>query len=258
MAIVGGNLGLVGHEKRKIASASKDVTVNWTWYNENQGIVSWNFTNNSNEQKTVILYRSGYYFGNAFWCVYVNNGMTSWATAPLTPLIDQGIENNTMPIGIVDFQGSPIIAFLFTLAPNQKWSVLEGGFSALMPPTNPIVYDVTLVKSGQFCIGYDPQQVIDWDIQTQTTMQGYQPNPSTITTVEVEAPSDAEYVALFNDPISSGQCPPQPSCDQLLQNAIDKGNIDDFIEAIYCYLNQMGVDIKRFVEKIIKHFLDKI
>ncbi|MEM3862324.1 MAG: hypothetical protein QW203_07600, partial [Thermoplasmatales archaeon] len=102
--ITSGNKPIESISSRHVKAQSSSVTVNWTWYDESQGIVSWNFQNNSSEQKSVILYRSGYYFGNAFWPVYVNNGMTYWATS-LTPLIDQGVANNTMPIGIIDFGG---------------------------------------------------------------------------------------------------------------------------------------------------------
>ncbi|MEM3540010.1 MAG: hypothetical protein QXL66_03380 [Thermoplasmata archaeon] len=250
--IISGNIGLEQSIAKKLKFKSIDVTVNWSWYDENNGIVSWNFKNNSTEQKSVVLYRSGYYFGNAFFPIYVNNGMTSWATAPLTPLVDNGVANNTMPIGIIDFGGGKrIIAFIFTFAPGQSWSVLEGGFSSALPPTNPMVFDVSLEKAGSFCIGYDPEQVIAWDTQTGTSMTGYSPNPNTFTTVEMSIPSDAQYISLFNDPINDGQCPQSPNCLQMLENSIAQGNIEEFIEAIICYLNQFGISSIDFITKFI-------
>ncbi len=240
-------------------SISKDVTVTWSWYDETQGIVSWNFKNNSSQQKSVILFRNGYYFGNAFWCVYVNNGMTYWATTPLTPLTDNGVQNNTMPIAIINFNGKKIIAFVFTLAPGQQWSVLEGGFSAVMPPSGQVVYEVTLKQSGSYCIGYDEQQVIDWDLQTGTTMQGYQPNPATVNTVEFDAPSDAEYVQLFpNDTVNNGSCPSGSNCLQMIEQGISNGDIEQVISGLLCLLDTGAIDIKKFAKHIMMDILDKL
>jgi len=244
-SILSGNQPFVGITRRRTVSASHNVSISWSWYNENQGIVSWNFANNSTEQKSVILFRSGYYFGNAYYPIYVANGMTSWATS-LTPLEDNGIENNTMPIGIVDFNGKKIVAFIFTLAPGQKWSVLEGGFSTIMPPTGQTVYEVTLNNVTDYCIGYDQTQVLDWDMQTQTTMQGFMPNPSTINTVEVEAPSDAPYVVLFpNDTETLGQCNNQ-SCLSQIEQGISQGNTEMIFNGIICLFDSGLIDMKEF------------
>ncbi|MEM3861744.1 MAG: LAGLIDADG family homing endonuclease [Thermoplasmatales archaeon] len=188
-------------------------------------------------------------------CVYVNNGMTYWATS-LTPLIDQGVANNTMPIGIIDFGGgNKIIAFIFTLAPGQKWSVLEGGFSSAMQPSGQAVYELSLEKTGSFCIGYDPQQVLDWDLQTGTTMQGYSPNPNNFNTIEVTVPVGTQYIQLFpNDTVSDSACPPQPNCLQEIEQGIEQGNIDLFLEGVMCVLEQMGYSFKTVLDK----FWDKI
>ncbi|MEM3861582.1 MAG: hypothetical protein QW203_03755 [Thermoplasmatales archaeon] len=253
--ITSGNKPIESINSRHVKAQSSSVTVNWTWYDESQGIVSWNFQNNSSEQKSVILYRSGYYFGNAFWPVYVNNGMTYWATS-LTPLIDQGVANNTMPIGIIDFGGgNKIIAFIFTFAPGQQWSVLEGGFSSAMQPSGQAVYELSLEKTGSFCIGYDPQQVLDWDLQTGTTMQGYSPNPNNFNTIEVTVPVGTQYIQLFpNDTVSDSPCPPQPNCLQEIEQGIEQGNIDLFLEGVMCVLEQMGYSFKTVLDK----FWDKI
>ncbi|MEM4066739.1 MAG: hypothetical protein QXV17_07760, partial [Candidatus Micrarchaeaceae archaeon] len=171
----------------------------------------------------------------------------------LTPLIDQGVENNTMPIGIIDFGGgNKIIAFIFTLAAGQKWSVLEGGFSSISPPSSVMVFDVTLEDNGSFCIGYDPQQVLDWDVQTGSTMQGYSPNPSNITTLEMTPPAGAQYVQLFpKDSITAAPCSAQPSnCLQEIEQGINQGNIDLFFEGILCALDQMGYSFRMILNKL--------
>ncbi|MEM4090985.1 MAG: hypothetical protein QXQ46_09660, partial [Thermoplasmatales archaeon] len=102
-----------------VDSISTDIYCSWSWYNELKGIVSWNFNNESNFQQTAALYRNGYYFGNAFWPVYLQTGLTSWASR-LSPLLQKSPERNTAPMGILDFgKGNRIVAFLFTLAPGQ-------------------------------------------------------------------------------------------------------------------------------------------
>jgi len=255
MVITSGNGVNTIIKNRMKQASSQDVTVDWSWYDATQGTVSWNFKNNSNEQKSVVLYRSGYYFGNAFWPIYVNNGMTSWATT-LSPLIDNGITNNTMPIGIIDFgNGNRIIAFIFTFSPGQSWSVLEGGFSAVMPPSDAQVFEVTLEKSGKFCIGYDYQQVLDWDLQTQTTMTGYTPNPDYIATLEVEMPSNSNFVALFNDTISDSSCPAQPNCIQQILQGIQDQDIQQVVNGIMCLYESGQFDIDKFMLKMTEAFL---
>lgn len=186
---------------------SVSVNVSWSWYRKREGIVAWTFTNKSYLQSTVILFRNGYYFGNAYFPIYLNNGITWWAKK-LEPLVDKGIEKNTMPIAILDFgNNNRIVAFIFTLASGQKWSVLEGGFSELMPPDNVALFDVNVERSGEFCVGYDPNQVIDWDAQTHTNLSGYSPNPKTFETIELSMPSMAPYVKLFKlDSIQESRC----------------------------------------------------
>lgn len=209
---------------------STNVDVNWMWYSEPQGIVSWNFKSNSYFQETVVLYRSGYYFGGAFWPIYVENRITSWATQ-LSPLTDRGIDRNSMPIGIVDFGNEKrIIAFLFTFDPGQAWSVLEGGFSSRVPPNGIILYGVNFEKSGLSCVGYDQKQVLDWDRQTRSDMKGYTLNPSNVQTLEVSIPSSAQYVQLFpKDSILDSTC--AENSNSILQKGSElaTGDIEDIV-----------------------------
>lgn len=193
--------------EKKAQKFSTGIEVNWTWFSKKNGIVSWNFTNNSYLQSSVILFRNGYYFGNAFFPVYLSNGITNWATT-LSPLQEKGVENNTMPVAIMNFgSGNRIVAFVFTLAGGQIWSVLEGGFSERMPPANVALYDLTMERSGVFCIGYDPKQVLDWNRQTGLNMSGYSPNPKTVQTLELSVPTVATYVKLFKgDTIRDSGC----------------------------------------------------
>lgn len=242
--------------KPGVLSQSPNVNISWSWYNEGQGLVQWTFTNNSSNQVSVILLRNGYYFGNAFWPVYLANPEfgTNWATQ-LTPLVDQGVTNNSPPTGIIQFTNinERIVAFIFTLGPNQTWSMLEGGFSSTFPPSNPSLYEVQLLNSGPYCVGYDQEQVTEWDLQTSTNYQGYAPNPNSFNTVLVQAPSNAPYVQLFpGDTASDGACSGQNPCVQQIINGIEQGNVTEIIDGIICLLSSYNISIEKIFERKFK------
>ncbi len=207
--------------KQRLTHVPSRVSVAWSWYDEAKGAVEWSFSNDDAVQHSVILLRNGYYFAGAFWPVYwANSGGrgasatnqsddfgTEWATAP-APLIDSGVKGNSPPICLADFDGNKTVVFLFTLAPGESWSMLEGGFSASMTPSGISIHEVSPEASGEFCIGYDPTRVTDWDLQTGTSLRGYSPNPSTFKTIEVRVQGDAPFDVLpYNDPApTDGPC----------------------------------------------------
>jgi len=238
--------------KPGVLSQSPNVNISWKWYNEQEGLVEWTFQNQSSNQVSVILLRNGYYFGNAFWPVYVANPEfgVNWATS-LTPLVDNGVNQNAPPLGIVQFtNGSRIVCFIFTLAPNQTWSMLEGGFSYTFPPTNPSLYEVQLDNIGQYCISYDQEQVNEWDLQTGTNYQGYSPNPNTIETVLVNAPSNAIYIQLFPyDTANNGVCTGQNPCIKEIIQGIETDNIRLIINGIMCLLSYYRIGLEDILKK---------
>jgi len=233
-----------------LVSQSQNVVVTWEWYDKSQGVIKWTFTNTGKAQESVILLRNGYYFGGAFWPVYVANsefGVT-WMNE-VKPLMDNGVENNAPPIAPVTFSnGYTQVLFIFTLSGGQTWSMLEGGFNNIVPQLQG-VYTVDNPVLQTWCIGYDPQRVKDWDNQTGTTLQGYSPNPNTITAVVWQASPGAPYDALpFNDMYCDTPCPcalqpaPQPTCFEILEYiaiAVETGNfsnisVQDIIDAVEC------------------------
>ena len=233
-----------------LVSQSQNVVVTWEWYDKSQGIIKWTFTNTGKAQESVILLRNGYYFGGAFWPVYVANsefGVT-WMNQ-VKPLVDNGAENNAPPIAPVTFSnGYTQVLFIFTLSGGQTWSMLEGGFNNIVPQLQG-VYTLDNPVLQTWCIGYDPQRVKDWDSQTGTTLQGYSPNPNTITAVVWQASPGAPYDALpFNDMYCDTPCPcalqpaPQPTCFEILEYiaiAVETGNfssisVQDIIDAVEC------------------------
>ena len=211
-AVIAAIIGITVVVMTKIAteaSSSNGLRVNWKWYNKAQGLVQWTFTNPMDVVHTVILFRNGYMYGSSVYPIYEANPQfgVGWAQN-LNGLPDNGVQNNAPPIGIVQWpDGKRIVAFLFSIAPGSSYSLLEGVFSSSMPPSGIALYDVVFNRVGEFCCKYDPQQVVDWNLQTNAGYQGWTPNPSTFTTVLVDAPAYAPYVELFSgDSETDGAC----------------------------------------------------
>lgn len=196
--------GILLTEEMKISS--ENVNVSWSWYDQAQGTVKWSFKNNFTAVKSFLLFRNSYYFGNAFWPVYINNPQFNEKFAvSVAPLTDNGTANNLAPLCVAQFPGGKeIVCFIFTLFPGQEWSMLEGGFSLSFPPSGYSASVVSVKPVSEFCIQYDPTQVTDWDQQTGTTYSGYSPNPGTFRSVTAEAVT--QYVSLFSDVIKKGKC----------------------------------------------------
>lgn len=200
--------GLIKPDVVSLSKIESQISVNWTWNNPDKGIVQWTFTNGGTGRQSVILLRNGYYFGNAFWPIYVGNPNFDVAfTSNLDPLVDRGLNSNSAPTAVIRFpEGRMIVCFVFTLNPGQTWSMLEGGFDKATnsQPDGVSVHPITFSEQAEVCIGYDPKQVSDWDLQTNTSYKGFSPNPRAFETVVCDV--SAQYIALFNDPISIGTC----------------------------------------------------
>ncbi len=83
--------------------------------------------------------------------------------------------------------------------------MIEGGFSEAFSPSGYSAIIANVSGAKDYCIKYDEKQVKDWDSQTGTNYTGYSPNPSTFNTVTAKVQSN--YVSLFNDIITPGECP---------------------------------------------------
>ncbi len=193
--------------EKKLPETLPKVTVSWIWFDQINGTVEWTFKNNTNSNQSFLLFRNSYYFGNAFWPVYINNdGFNEKFATIAIPLSDSGASNNSAPLCVAEFQDKKrIVCFLFTLAPNQQWSMIEGGFSEAFSPLRYSAIIANVSGAKDYCIKYDEKQVKDWDSQTGTNYTGYSPNPSTFNTVTAKVQSN--YVSLFNDIITPGECP---------------------------------------------------
>jgi len=190
------------------------VSVSWSWYDQKDGIVQWTFQNDSDTVKSVALLRGAvdengqvlvnYYFGNAYWVVYLALGITKWQVGDTT-LQDQGVTQNTPPIAVLEAHGKYLVAFIFTLPPKSTWSMLEGGFGNGIQPYHPVAVPAKYIGDRDFCVGYDYIQILDYTEQTGIPVAGYQPNPRPIkvSLYKITGP----YIELFNDSIQLGNCP---------------------------------------------------
>src|SRR5579883_2904064 len=145
--------------KQATIHVAANVTVSWAWYDQANGVVVWKFQNSDTKQHSVVLLRNGDYFGG------------DWldGSKDIAPLNDNGILYNAPPLGLVTFGNSnpqdistknTTVCFIFTLAPRESWSMLEGGFSQQMTPSGISLYEVTPLQAGNYCIGYDQQRVL--------------------------------------------------------------------------------------------------
>ncbi len=276
--------------KQILTHVATNVSVSWGWYDQSQGVVQWTFKNSDSKAHSVILLRNGYYFGGAFWPVYYanSNGRGASATNPadnfgvdfldgsksITPLVDNGVTNNSAPLALVGFNifdvksvstSNSVVCFIFTIAPNTSWSILEGGFTEFSP-SGISLYEVTPLVGQDFCIGYDQQRVVDWDLQTQTNLQGYSPNPSTFNTWLLLAESDAPFDVLpYNDSYSAGPCvTPSPSCSQYLEQALNDfeeekydSMLKDITDWIQCKTTSGWAQLEDKEKKSIEGFLNR-
>ncbi len=192
-------------EKRSPETLS-EVSVSWSWHDVRNGTVEWTFKNNTSSVQSFLLLRNSYYFGNTFWPVYINNsGFNAKFAISALPLQDQAVSSNSAPLCVAEFPDKKrIVCFLFTLSPNQQWSMIEGGFSESFPPSGYSAVIATVTGAKDYCIKYDSKQVSDWDKQTNTNYKGYEPNPGNFSTVTAKV--NSAYVSLFNDVITPGAC----------------------------------------------------
>ncbi len=269
MSVVGGivvrSVKRVDPVKLNPVETSESNDVSWTWYDKSKGIVEWRLKNLTSSTKYFVLYRNGYYFGNAYFPIYLeyskefNTGMLN-SLQPLVNNSDAAL--NYLPLGVVKLpNGKYIVAFVFAISANSEYDVLEGGFSEVMTPSDFVLYEVVpSAVSMPVCIGYSEEQVAAWDMQTHTLMTGYTPNPSTFNTF-VFTLSDGPNVSLFPDSIVVEACANDNNKDcygyveDILED-LEAGNtsaaIKDVITVLKCLLENYPLkrEFKDEIEKL--------
>ena len=238
------NGGLIFPKKEITVS----VSVSWEWYDENQGIVKWTFHNVGSSGASGLLFRVEYPFGNAFWPIYEDNPAfaTSFSTIA-SPLVDNGTENNSPPLAVFrNPDNSLFVAFIFTLQPDQEWSMLEGGFSGGMTPD---MYGSPMFVPAQK-IGVE-SYIVQWD---QSQCQGYNQqsgsnfpcpaNPLSITSAVFQLQD--QITPLFND-IFSTKTP--PSCLSIIEAGIENASFSEILSGLQCAFGDVAKDLVDVIKK---------
>lgn len=231
--------------KKEIA----DVGVSWEWNGQAQGIVQWNFVNNAEVTQSGLLFRNGYPFGNAFWPIYEDNSAdfgTSF-TSIIVPLANNGVMNNSMPLVVYQNpDGSYFVAFVFTLAPHQSWSCLEGGFTGGMTPSGFKFVPASRLTSGRFRINYDPEQCQGYNQQSGSNLP-CPANPVHATSVVMNL--NQQVTPMFNDivlPVTIGNSG-KPSCAEMIVVGIASLNASMIIQGLECSFGNIPKEWKAVI-----------
>ena len=222
-----------------------NLQVSWKWYNQNNGLVEWTFTNIGNAIGSGLLFRATYPFGNAFWPIYEDNpAFDTEFTTMATPLVDQGIENNSPPLAIFkNPDGSMFVAFVFTLEAGQTWSMLEGGFSSDLTPDyngNPYIVPAFKENISTYRIQWDAEQCQGYNQQARTNL----PCPTNPLNITSAVFSISEQInPLFNDFIysSSGQ---DEGYLQMILDGIEYDNMTEVITGLEDIFGELSSEIK--------------
>lgn len=230
--------------KKQIAN----VDVSWEWYNEQQGLVQWNFTNNAGVAQSGILFRNNYPFGDAFWPMYENNSKdfgTSFTTL-VTPLVDNGVQNNSMPLGIYkNPDGSYFVAFIFTFSPGQSWSCIEGGFSGITPSAYSFI-PANKLSIEQFQIFYDSGQCQGYNQQSGSNL-ACPNNPISVTSAVMQL--NQQVKPLFNDTFELQNGTTKPSCLDMIIQGIASLNGNEIIAGLECAFGTLPKGKKAIIQE---------
>ena len=229
----------------------QSIDVQWKWFNEDKGIVQWTFINSSSVIQSGILFRASYPFGNAFWPIYeANREFDTKFTVTETPLVDQGVTNNSPPLAMIqNSDGSQFVAFIFTLLPDSSWSMLEGGFSSELTPNykgSPVFIPAEKKGIGQYVITWDPEQCSGYNQQASTNLP-CPANPVKVTTSIFTI--DINVNPMFNDIIVSAISSGKPSCLEMIVRGIDNANSTLIIKGLECAFGNVNKDYRSVIKK---------
>jgi hypothetical protein len=242
------------------------VQVSWSWVSQEEGTITWKFTNPNKSQVSFVLFRgyvqSGedtpenlYIFGDAFYPLYYYDFGEEFQVGKPSPL--SGSVSNP-PLAVIESKDGKLqVGFIFTLKAGASFSMEEGGFVGIQPAgakTISAVYSET----GKFTINYSKQISCEQYNKQAGTDYPCPPNPFEVESakflisenVSEEVPSD---VVMPVKPAPAPEpTPPMPSstvssssalsaCEQALLSAIQQGNMRDVISALLCIFENLGL-----------------
>jgi len=216
----------------------KPVNVSYTWYDKSKGLISWNFENPNNKELSFILIRgikednkvsNIYAFGDAFYPIYYYDFKVKFEAKPEI-LKNISIENNSAPLGIIENNNNTFfVAFVYTLGPMEKYSMLEGGWINIEPGgIETIMCDFKGVN--EFSIDYDKNQCTLYNQEADTDYQ-CPPDPFNVKSGIFKINKNVK--PLFNDKIDIVK----NECNKMLKEAMENNNYELFYESLLCLLD---------------------
>ena len=218
------------------------MSATWEWQDQAQGLVKWTFSNPNNVQLSAILVRGVeengqvteiYPFANAFWPLYWHNFGTPFLTSSPTSLVDKSLQFNQPPLGVItDLNGKPFVAFVFTLASGQSWSMLEGGFQGCQPAAISM-YTCNFVQASSVSIKYNEvQQCSQYNKQAGTNFSCPK-NPIKVFSAIFSIQETVK--PLIPDPIKTAKSKNSKGWKKI-EKALMKGDMANFLKALRNYI----------------------
>lgn len=94
-----------------------------------------------------------YPFAEAYGFLYAYNGpLFECDQGAPTPLVDNGAENNALPLCVVKSPNETFMAFNFCLSPGQSYIMLEGRWVGGITPSNIALLQISYVDTEQWCV----------------------------------------------------------------------------------------------------------
>ncbi len=215
----------------------KDIISNYTWYNKEKGLISWNFENPNNKELSFILIRginennevlNIYPFGDAFYPLYYYDFKVEFATRPVA-LKNISVKSNSAPLAIIENEdGTLFVAFLYTLNPMEKYSMLEGGWNNIEPGGIETIV-ANFKDVNEFSIEYDKSQCSLYNKEAGTDYQ-CPPDPFTVKSGVFNINKNIK--PLFNDKITI-----MNECSKMLKEAMETNNYELYYQSILCLLD---------------------
>ena len=223
-----------------LIQVSNPVKVSWSWEDQQQGLVTWTFENTTSEVQTVLLQRGAeqngvqfedYIFGQAFWAIYTYN--PQFATSFMTKVLPS--PNGTPQMAVVKSSNGMFVAFVFVLEPNSTYTMIEGGFSNGVQPSNPVVIPVvTDGKVYSYSVTYQSNQCQGYNQQSGTNFP-CPPDPYTINSIVF---TTNQTVPIFEQDTfvpSQQETACNALANQIIQN-FDSGNYWGMLSYVLQYI----------------------
>jgi len=221
-----------------------------------QDVVEYTITNPNNVDNLCVLYRGvqnlapPYFFGNAFYAIYVGsiNGagpIAYFANASQLKAPLPASETDEYPLAVLNTGTSDgLPCFIFAVPAGGSIKLLEGGIPDASQLIDMHAYIVTASDSTNYCITYSQEAVAQYEMQTGTIVNTptdpFNANTVLMTAVEPNIPSNEVLPGQY---ATAGQCPQQPypcqsQIEKLIQD-LENGtfNPEDITNVIICMFN---------------------